>query len=273
MGTTKSEYPIRTVSFINVGTIRYYRFPSLDVPGLRHAIFTRHGGFSPSPWKSLNFGASVGDNVQRVKQNREKALEVLDISPSTVYDVYQVHSDKVVIAKQPLGIDDVHIKADAIITNQPKLTLLMRFADCVPILLYDPIRKVIGMAHAGWMGTVKKIAAKTALIMGESFGTKPVDLIAAIGPSVGPDHYPVGTDVVNYVRSELVGMDSQVIIRHDGKTYLDLWKANQLILNAIGVYQVEISQICTSCNLADWYSHRGEFGKTGRFGAVISLEG
>jgi YfiH family protein len=259
------------VPFYQAGDIKYFRFPSLENLEIYHAIYTRQGGFSPSPWSSLNFGASVGDEIDRVKQNRWKALSALDINPLNVYDVYQVHGDQVVITDRPLEMNETHIKADAIITNQRKVTLLMRFADCVPILMFDPIAHVIGIAHAGWAGTVNKIAAKVVAKMRQNFGSKSGDIMTAIGPSIGPEHYPVGEDVIAHVRRHFGDQIERLIRCKNGKSYLDLWKANQLVLNEAGVNQVEIAGICTQCNVADWYSHRAEHGKTGRFGAVLGL--
>ncbi len=234
-------------------------------------MYTRHGGLSPEPWESLNFGASVGDDPGRVKQNRAQALDALEINPLSVYDVYQVHSTKIVIIERPLGTHEQHIKADGIITSTPGLTLMMRFADCVPILLFDPVRHAIGIAHAGWLGTVNKIAAKAVNKMTESYGTFPGDILAAIGPAIGPDHYQVGHDVIEKIQMNFGDKAEQLILQQDGKSHLDLWKANLLILNEIGVRQVEIAGLCTNCDLDNWYSHRGEHGKTGRFGVVLGL--
>lgn len=257
--------------FYEAGNIRYYRFNSYENQGLYHAIFTRHGGFSPAPWQSLNFGASVGDDLHRVIQNREIAVESINLRSESVYDLYQVHSTKIVTTERPLSLNEFHLKADAILTNRPNVTLMMRFADCVPILLFDPVNRAIAIAHAGWIGTVDKIARKTLLGLVENYGTNPNDVIAAIGPSIGPDHYSVGGDVLDRVHASFGDKSDQLIIIKQGKSYFDLWKANQLILSEGGVNKIEVSEICTSCNMNDWYSHRGEHGKTGRFGVVFGL--
>ncbi len=253
------------------GSIKYYKFSSLENHGLVQAIFTRRGGISPSPWKSLNFGASVGDDIKRVTTNRENALSVLNIKTDCVYDVYQVHSTDIVVTDRPLAVGEAHIKADAMITDKPNIYLLMRFADCVPILLFDPIKRVIGLAHAGWIGTVNKIAGKTVLKMVQRFGTNPADVLAAIGPSIGPDHYAVGKEVADKVVESFGSSTEQLITQNNGKLYFDLWKANQVSLDEVGVNLVEAVGICTQCNLADWFSHRGEHGNTGRFGVVFGL--
>jgi polyphenol oxidase len=254
-----------------VGKIKYYKFRILENSGVYHAIFSRHGGISPKPWESLNFGASVGDDALRVVKNREMALESIGIIPESVYDVYQIHSTNVVVTNRPLGRNEIHIKADAIITNQPSVTLMMRFADCVPILLFDPIKRAIGIVHAGWVGTVDKIIEKVVLEMSRNYLTNPNDLIAAIGPSIGPDHYSVGVDVLKRIHSSFPEHTDQLICKRQGKSYFDLWKANKISLNNVGVNNIEVAEICTFCAIEDWYSHRGENGKTGRFGVVFGL--
>ena len=257
--------------FYHVGSIKYYRFEALENQGLYHGVFTRHGGFSPTPWQSMNFGASVGDELPRVLQNRETALSALNLKPESVFELYQVHSSKIVITDRPLSPNEAHIKADAILTNRPNVTLMMRFADCVPILLFDPLNRAIGIVHAGWMGTVGQIAKKTLLGMIDNYGTNPNDVVAAIGPSIGPDHYSIGGEVLDRIYASFGEKAEQLISNHDGKSHLDLWKANQAILCEVGVKNIEISGICTCCNLNDWYSHRGEHGETGRFGVVFGL--
>lgn len=259
------------MAFHQVGSIKYYRFSSFENAGLYHAVFTRRGGVSPTPWHSLNFGASVGDDSKRVLHNRERALTSLNIRTEGVYDLYQVHSTKIITTDSPLLPGAPHLKADAIITNRPNITLMMRFADCVPILLFDPINRAIGIAHAGWIGTVDKIAAKTVKEMAVRFGSNPRDIIAALGPSIGPDHYSVGNDVIDRVRRSFTNQADELINCIQGKTYFDLWKANRLALAESGVQHIEECNLCTCCNLEDWYSHRGEHGKTGRFGVVFGL--
>jgi hypothetical protein len=259
------------VAFFNTGSIRYYKFPILENIGVYHAIFTRRGGISPKPWESLNFGASVGDDSLRVAKNREMALGSIGLISESVYDVYQIHSTKIVVTDRPLNKNETHIKGDAILTNQPSVTLLMRFADCVPILLFDPVKRAIGIVHAGWVGTVDKIVEKAIQDMNRNYGTNPNDLIAAIGPSIGPDHYSIGEDVQNRIQSSFGEDGTKVVSKRNGKLYFDLWKANKICLNNVGVDKIEVAEICTQCSMEDWYSRRGEYGKTGRFGVVFGL--
>jgi len=239
--------------------------------GLYQAVFTRHGGVSTSPWESLNMGASVGDAIKCVSQNRQRALAALEISVDSVYDVYQVHSTKVVVTDRPLQPGEKHLKADAILTNKPGVTLMMRFADCVPIFLFDSLNRVIGLVHAGWFGTVNKIVGSTIKEMHQHFGTKPSDIFAAIGPSIGPDHYSVGDEVIRKAKAGFGDKVDGLFSNHNGRVYFDLWAANCEILQESGVNNIEIAEMCTNCNLEDWYSHRGEHGKTGRFGAIFGI--
>jgi YfiH family protein len=147
----------------------------------------------------------------------------------------------------------------------------MRFADCVPILLHDPRRKVVGIAHAGWLGTVRLTAAAAVRAMAEHYGSRPEDIQAGIGPSIGPDHYEVGADVIAKVQ-ESFGSDAAQLVQQRGrKQHFDLWQANRLQLEQAGVRQIEVAGLCTACHLEDWFSHRAEKGKTGRFGALIAL--
>ncbi len=259
--------------FHQAGDIKYYQFSSFENHGLYHAVFARQGGESPAPWKSLNFGASVGDHASNVKKNREKALALFGKKLDGVYDVYQVHSNDVVLTDKPLGSNEAHKKADAILTTTPEITLMMRFADCVPIFLFDSVQRVIGIVHAGWMGTVNRIIAKAITAMVDNYGSKPGNIFAGIGPSIGPDHYAVGEDVLEKVRASFSDKARLLISNKQGKSYFDLWAANQVILSEAGVQNVEIAGICTCCNLEDWYSHRGERGRTGRFGAIIGMYG
>jgi polyphenol oxidase len=257
--------------FKSTGEIRYFQFEHLG-EGLSQAVFTRHGGVSPDPWAALNLGSTVGDELQRVQENRRMALASLERDPTSVYDVWQVHGVEVVIAETPRSPAEPHLKADVILTNKPGLTLMMRFADCVPIMLHDPVRRVAGIAHAGWMGTVRGTVGFAVEAMQKSFGTRAEDIHAAIGPSIGPDHYEVGPEVINQVQLAFQTNASRLLSESGaGRMKFDLWAANRLLLEQAGVRQIEVAGLCTACHTEDWYSHRGENGRTGRFGAIIAL--
>ncbi|HSL31965.1 MAG TPA: peptidoglycan editing factor PgeF [Anaerolineales bacterium] len=249
--------------------LRYYQFNTIQT---RHALFTRHGGVSPDPWGSLNVGGTVGDDLERVRWNRNLSFEALHREPETIFDVWQVHSADVVCARSPRSLDESYRQADVILTDKVDVTLFMRFADCVPILLHDPRQGVVGLAHAGWMGTLRDVATVTVEAMIKNYGCRPADLIAGIGPSIGPDHYEIGADVILQVMQKH-GDESELFLKsHRGKIHFNLWEANRLALERAGVGSIEVSGICTACHTDDWYSHRAEKGRTGRFGALISLQ-
>lgn len=259
------------MQFHDKDNIRYLTFDSLEQEKVVHAAFTRHGGISPQPWDSLNFGSTVGDELANVVENRQRAYACLDLDFSSTFDVWQIHSKDVAIAESPRAVDEKHQKADIILTDKPGVVLLMRFADCVPLLFFDPLKYVIGIAHAGWQGTVKSVATTTVQALHALYQTKPQDLLAVIGPSIGPDHYQVGDDVVSQVITAFGQDASEILLPMDGQTTLDLWNANRIQLEHAGVTHVEVAHICTACHVDDWFSHRGQMGKAGRFGVVITL--
>ena len=251
--------------------IRYYTF-DIFPRTVTQAVFTRQGGVSPTPWNSLNVGGTVGDEATRVRENRLRSFLALGRSFDSLFDVWQVHSADAVYADAPRPPELDHYKADIIFTDKPAVTLYMRFADCVPILLHDPVKGVVGLAHAGWLGTVRGAARAAVRAIAEHYGSKPSDVLAAIGPSIGVDHYEVGPDVIAQVEQAFGAEAGRLIEHRNGSTYLDLWKANRLQLESSGVERIEVAGLCTACHLDDWYSHRAEKGKTGRFGALIALQ-
>jgi polyphenol oxidase len=257
--------------FIQSSGTRYFTFESFQRQDIVSGIFTRLGGVSPSPWASLNMGGTVGDDPQRVQENRRRAFETLNRPFESNYDVWQVHSADVVCTDAPRLPDVPHLKADVILTDKPEVTLLMRFADCVPILLYDPQRRVVGLAHAGWLGTVRRTLKAAVEAMQSHYRCRPQDILAGIGPSIGMHHFEVGPDVVGQVQSAFGKDSSHLLHEENGRIKFDLWEANCLILRGCGVNRIEVAGICTACNLEDWFSHRGENGKAGRFGALIGL--
>jgi len=251
--------------------IRNYSFETFP-NSVTQAVFTRRGGVSPAPWDSLNVGGLVGDDVAHVKENRIRSFNALGRKPASIFDVWLVHSIDVICTRKPRDLDEPPIQADAILTDNPAVTLYMRYADCVPLMFHDPKKGVVGIAHAGWMGTVKGMAKATVEKMGSEYGCRPKNIIAAIGPSIGADHYEIGPDVIIKVQDAFGNDADRLLESRDGRAYLDLWMANHIQLQAAGVGQIEVAGVCTACHLDDWFSHRAEKGKTGRFGALIGLE-
>ena len=251
----------------------YYRFEqwAQSVP-LRHGIFTRLGGVSQAPWHTLNVGGTVGDAPAAVRENHRRIYAALGVPAARVCTVWQVHGAETVYARQPRPDGRWLARADGIITDQAGLALMMRFADCVPILLYDPAHHAIGLAHAGWRGTVLGAGVSTLQAMQRTFGTRPQDVQAAIGPGIGPERYQVGEEVVQAVHQAFGTFDGLVRRAPDSSAYLDLWAANRRALQRAGVAQIQVAELCTASHTDEFYSHRAEAGRTGRFGVVIALQ-
>lgn len=248
-----------------------YHFFNLTRSGIFHAIFTRQGGVSQHPYESLNFGGTVRDEPTCVLENHKRAFMAINKPLESRFDVWQVHGKKIVVTEKPRMDSERHQKADGIITAQSGITLLMRFADCVPVMVADPVKKIVGIYHAGWQGTLLKIGAEFVSTMKTVFHSNAEDLIAGIGPSICPDCYQVREDLIMKFKDVFGKEHDQFTQIVNGSYNMDLWTANRFILEECGVKNIEVAGICTAHNPNDWYSHRGESGKTGRFGAVISL--
>jgi YfiH family protein len=258
------------MTFREKNGLRYFTFSSLEAAGVGHAVFTRRGGASLAPFDSLNLGSSVGDDPEAVAENRRRALAVCGRTPASVPELHQVHSSRIVRARDRDVVFPA--PADGAVTDSPDDTLWLRFADCVPILLYDPVRRAAGLAHAGWKGTAAKAGAAAVAALRAHFGSRPADVLAGIGPCIGPDHYAVGDDVVASIRSAFGPAAEGFFIRHESGLRLDLPAANEFTLREAGVERIEQAGICTACHTEDWFSHRAERGRTGRFGALMWLE-
>ncbi|WEK52972.1 MAG: peptidoglycan editing factor PgeF [Candidatus Cohnella colombiensis] len=218
-----------------------------------------------------NVALHVGDNPSVVLLNRKRVTELLDWSFETWTCAEQVHGKQVYVAKRNdtgRGRNDresAFQNTDAIITNEPDLLLVMFFADCVPLYFYDPVTNAIGLAHAGWKGTVANIVAETIEQMSSHFGAKPENINAAIGPSIGSCCYEVDEAVLKHVRP--FGVDKDVISHTtDGRAHLDLKQLNRHFMIKAGILprHIEITSLCTSCRTDLLFSHRMEKGDTGR---------
>ncbi|MBN2502848.1 MAG: peptidoglycan editing factor PgeF [Anaerolineales bacterium] len=260
------------MAFHQFDQIKYYTFELFAGTEITHGVFTRRGGVSPAPWDALNAGLTVGDAPDNVLENKLRSFKALGRDYASVFDSWLVHDTGVLFAEAPRPAEmQSPPQGDIILTDNPDVTLFMRFADCVPILLYDPARRVVGLAHAGWMGTVKQVGAAAVEAMVARYGSNPADIKAAIGPSISPEKYEVGAEVVAQVQAAFGADAATLLPRFNGSTHFDLWAANRLVLEQAGVEKIAVAGICTASNLDDWYSHRAEDGKTGRFGALIAL--
>jgi YfiH family protein len=297
------------------GNTRYMQFNHfLQFPDLIHASFTRWGGYSKTPYRGLNVSYSSGDDFDNVIRNRLLALTALHIQTYPCATVWMVHGAKVATLGAETWDDwradwpdwphrSYHIdqheliwttkprrKADALITKHCGVALAMSSADCVPLMFYDPVERVVGLAHAGWRGTARGIAAITIDAMGEQFGSSPNNIRAGIGPSIGLCCYEVSKEVRSYftgqqefdsdptdARYRKLIRESAIFTmeRRQGRDSLrlDLWETNrnQLLMAGVLPEHIEASEICTSCKKEHFFSHRGEHGKAGRFPSILAL--
>lgn len=252
--------------------IKYYQFDSFQDLPIFHAVMTRHGGFSKPPYDSLNTGGTVGDDPLNVLKNHQKIFDVLGYDYCSRFDVWQVHGTEIICTDKPRHLDSPHEKADGILTDQHHVTLFMRFADCVPILFFDPDNTVIGIVHAGWQGTVQRVVQAAVEKMIVTYGSNPKSLFVGIGPAICSDCYEVGEDVYHSFKAAFGDETDQFFYTNQSRLHLDLGKANSKILMDIGVERIENANICTACHPDDWYSHRRQKGNTGRFGVIMSLD-
>lgn len=240
---------------------------------LRHGIFTRHGGVSEIPWKSLNLGASVGDSLESVAENRRRLLAHFGLEQAHVGTLWLVHGADVIQLDAPPNANEPMPQADALITDQPDIPLLLRFADCVPLLFYDQIHGAIGMAHAGWRGTALGIATQTIQAMQGAYDCTPSAIQAIIGPSICDACYEVGEEVMTAMRERFAEPElaSCSCPSDNGRWLLNLPALNRIEMENAGLEQIHDAAICTACHCEDFFSHRAEGGCTGRFGALLCL--
>jgi YfiH family protein len=275
----------------SIGTLEIFTYEVFSsYGGVSCFATTRAGGVSSMPFSSLNLGLRCGDDPDDVIDNRAQLGLLTGAFPDLLTFGGQVHGSRVAVVTGDLigsgafDPDDSIPETDAMVTDIPDVGLLVLVADCVAVSLYDPVKKAIGIAHAGWRGTAAGIAGSTVAKMREAFGTAPSDLIAAIGPSIGPCCYEVGSEVVDRFAERCPDMLESILVTRRSKagsggggdgTYLDLWEANLRQLTAGGIRRdnVEIAGVCTSCRTDLFYSHRAEKGRTGRFAGFIMLHG
>jgi len=246
---------------------------------LKHAFTNSKGGFSEGDCSTLNIAFHVGDKKEDVIKNRRKILEIMNLDIERLTVAEQTHSaniavvDQKNIGKGSLSKEDEIKNTDALITNLENVPLAVMVADCVPIILFDPQRRVIAAVHAGWRGTVGKIVFRTITKMKDSFSCQPNNIIGAIGPCIGPCHYQVGEEVLNAVDKELPEDKEKIFSYTNQKYSLDLKLANILQMREAGMADanIEAADICTYCSDL-FYSYRKAKGGTGRFWGIISLE-
>lgn len=237
---------------------------SLPVP---HGFTTRKGGVSDGYYRGLNVGLSTGDDPQIVEQNRELVLDKFNVNKNQVSILEQVHGNTVVVAEAGWH----KFKADAQVTNNPGLLLIIGMADCLPVLYFDPVQQAVGAAHAGWRGTSLRIASNVIETMQREYGSKPADIRVVIGPAICKKNYQVGAEVFEAFRNAGI---PETVFDEDGERYrVDIAGANKFVLEQSGVLpnHIEDLNLCTFANPELFYSHRRDGQKRGSHWGLIKL--
>ncbi len=266
----------------NTDYVPYLEYPMLKDTGIvRHGFSTRLGGVSEGYYASMNLSFDRGDKKEAVAENFRRIGEALGVRCEDMVLSRQTHTTNVRIvtdADRGKGItrERDYTDVDGLVTNVPGICLVTSYADCVPLFFVDPVKKVIGLSHSGWRGTVGKIGRKTVELMHERFGSDPADILAAVGPSVCMDCYEVSGDVIGKFKEAFSEnwWDQLFYEKPDGKYQLDLWKANELIFQESGILpeHIAVTNICTHCNSDILYSHRAAGDKRGNLCAFLALK-
>lgn len=258
--------------------ISLFRFGNLSsFADIDHFVSHKKENVNEKTPSFFNMSYAVGRPENEVNNNRQKLYNALDIKPDNLIFPSQTHSSEVKIVDSGI-IDNLPgslAKTDAIITNQKDWYIAVLVADCVPVLIYEPQRKVVAAIHSGWRGTVNAISSKTVALMTKAFSCKPENMFVGIGPSISAEKYQVRDDVINEVcrnfsyHNELLTYDKQ-----NKCAYFDMWQAirKQLCETGIKDCNIETAEICTFSNSDLFFSARNPNGSQGRFAAGISLK-
>ena len=227
----------------NIGNVTFLLFPNLShYKGIKHAISTRHGGVSSGSYNSLNLSFQVGDEQNNVIKNHQTLSHTLGFDLSSLVTCHQIHQDNIALVDENYLKKDCFLpnnsipETDALVTDVPGITLMTRYADCVPLLFYDPTTHIVAIAHAGWRGTLEQIGQKTVEVLVNDYHCQPQHILVALGPSIGPCCYQIS--------STMAGIKDE---------------------------HLYCAGLCTSCTIDLFFSYRKEKRVTGRFGALIGL--
>ncbi|MGI6201295.1 MAG: peptidoglycan editing factor PgeF [Christensenellales bacterium] len=254
-------------------------FELLDRVGfVSHGFTTRLGGVSPGAMASLNMGfGRNGDPDRHVRENYRRAVTGIGGRLEHLVKAHQVHGDRVVrVTRADIPgagwYRQVKGYLDGMVTDAPGVVLSTRYADCVPVFLADPVRRAIGLVHAGWRGTTLHIAQKGVAALTEHFGSDPKDVVAVVGPSIGPCCFHVHAPVKAVF--DRCCPDAPQRPLADGRVAIDLWQANRLQLLSAGLLpeHIQVAGLCTSCQQALFFSHRRDRGKSGLMSAMMMIQ-
>ena len=283
----------------------YLEYPLLADTGIvKHGFSTRLGGVSEGYFSSLNLGFHRGDEEETVRENFRRIGKSIGVRCEDMVLSRQTHTTNVwVVTEEDRGMGMVRpmeyskraldnpgrcasgsfqVEAggklegvDGLVTDVPGICLVTFYADCVPLFFVDPVKKAIGLSHSGWRGTVGKIGRVTVELMQEQFGSRPSDILAAVGPSVCQDCYEVSGDVIGKFREQFEEQYWSDLFyqKENGKYQLNLWKANEIVFAESGILpeHMAVTNVCTHCNSDVLYSHRATGNQRGNLAAFLAL--
>lgn len=258
----------------------YLTFPKLAAAGVRHGFSTRMGGVSKGYLGTMNLSFTRGDREENVQENFRRIADAIGFREEQLVFSAQVHETKirkVTAANRGEGITkETAPGIDGLATDEADVPLYTSYADCVPLLFYDPQKKVVAMAHSGWRGTAARIGAKMVHFMEKEYGSRAENIIAAVGPSICRKCYEVSEDVAQAFREAFRPEQFPLLFdeKGQGKYQLDLWEANRIILTEAGILpeHLDVTDLCTCCNHDKLFSHRASHGKRGNMGCFMCLD-
>lgn len=264
------------------GEVPFLTYPLFEKTGVvKSAFSTRIGGVSKGCYESMNLSFDRGDDKDAVMENFQRIASAIGTNCHDMVLSRQTHTANVrVVTEEDKGKGIVrerdYTDVDGLVTNVPGICLVTSYADCVPLYFVDPIKKVIGLSHSGWRGTVGKIGKETVRVMKEHFRCDPADILAAVGPSICQDCYEVSGDVIEKFKEAFDEKDWDNLFyrKNNGKYQLDLWKANESVFRESGICKehIAVTNVCTHCNSKILYSHRETGDKRGNLCAFLALK-
>lgn len=268
-----------TLNTHRVQDLVYYTFPAFDaVHFVRHGFSTRLGGVSEGIYSSMNLSFTRGDDPEKVRENFRRFCASIGVSEEQVVVSAQEHHTAIhnaTAADRGRGVtrERGYTDIDGLLTDEPGVVLCTQYADCVPLFFVDPVKRVVGTSHSGWKGTVARIGAVTVDRMCSDYGCDRRDILAAVGPSIGPCCFEVDTPVYEAFR-DLREFDSRCFkALPKDKFHIDLWEVNRRILETAGISpeHITVTDLCTRCRPDVFWSHRAAGGDRGSLAGFIAL--
>lgn len=256
--------------------VPFLSYPMLEETGIvNHGFSTRLGGVSKGPCATMNISTTRGDDPEAVAENCRRIAAAIGVHAEDLTYTHQTHTTNVEVVKEE-DRGKRFLETDGLVTNVPGICLVTFYADCVPLYFVDPVKKVIGLSHSGWRGTVHKMGKVTVETMSREYGTDPKDIRAAIGPSICQDCYEVSEDVIEEFRKYFDRkLWPELFYRKgNGKYQLNLWKANEAVMMEAGIpaQQIAVTNVCTHCNPDILFSHRATGNERGNLSAFLALK-